>query len=398
MDYQRFLPGITQFALNNDPPGAWMPSLPAGCIPLHSGYPATELIPHAQLRMAACRLIEEERDLPFHYIGSPRTSMLQSHIENRLRRRGVRVQDGELLITAGACQAIDLIARVVLDETSVVAVESPTYMEALEIFRNYTKQIIEIPLDQDGLCTDVLEERLRERAKLGLPQPRLLYTIPSFQNPSGTCLNPERRKRLLELSDIYDFLILEDDAYGELAFGEIPTPIKAGDGGGRVLQVGSLSKVVAPGLRVGWLVGPAQLVAAASWFKKDLDHPFSQAVMATYLETLDFDERIQTLREAYHERRDVMMEALERTLPREVRWQVPTGGYFVWLNVPGVDTRDLLRPALEAGVSYVPGAYFFGSQEDGANFLRLSYSYVEPQMMVKGLERLAQVLGGADRS
>jgi 2-aminoadipate transaminase len=387
-----FFPENIKAALQNDPPGAWMPNLPKECIRLSSGYPAPSLVPSKEIKKAVARLMDEEKDLPLHYLGSPRIERLKHQIQNRLFERGIIVQENELLITSGACQAIDLIARILLDENSVVIVEGPTYMEALEIFRNYTHQIISIPVDDQGLQTNLLAEVLAKRKHAGLTLPRFLYTIPTFQNPTGTTLSPERRKHLLDLSVEFDFLILEDDAYGELAFAESPLPLKAIDTKGRILHVGSLSKVVAPGMRIGWIAASQPFIEALAWFKKDLDHPFSQATMAAYLEELDLVERLKTLKRIYKRKCDTLIRTLEQYLPKKVNWYVPEGGYFVWVRIPSADTSKMLEQALAKGVSYVPGKYFFLNQDNGTEFLRLSFSYVNEEEIVKGIQLLGKIL------
>ena len=240
-----------KLAFKNDPPGQWLSTLPPGCLRPSSGYPAPSLVPSEEIKLAVARLLDEEQDLPLHYLGSPRIPQLKEFLRDRMAQRGVEAGDEELLVTSGACQAIDLIARVLLDDEAVVAVESPTYMEALEIFQNYTEHYMTIPIDESGLQTELFADMLADRKEKGLPLPRVLYTIPTYQNPTGTTLSPKRREHVLELAEQYDFVILEDDAYGELGFQENPRLLKEMDTNNRVLYVGSLTKVVAPGMRVG---------------------------------------------------------------------------------------------------------------------------------------------------
>jgi 2-aminoadipate transaminase len=379
-------------ALKNEPPGSWMPVLPEGCIRLSSGYPDSSLVPTKEIKAAVARLLDEEQDLPLHYLGSPRMDKLKELIQTRMQERSMPVTAEELMITAGACQAIDLISRIFLDEQSVVAVEAPTYMEALEIFQNYTKQIISIPIDEDGLQTERLEAILQERKNTGLPLPRLLYSIPTFHNPTGTTMSLERRKHLIDLSVEYDFVILEDDAYGELAFDKNPLSLKAIDKDGHVLYVGSLSKVVAPGMRVGWIAGASEFISALGWFKKDLDHPFAQSTMAAYLETINLDERLDQLKEVYRNKGKTLIGALEKYLPETVTWYVPKGGYFVWVRIPGVDTSALLTQALAEGVSFIPGKFFYQDDQNGAEYLRLSYSFATESDIVDGVKKLGQII------
>jgi 2-aminoadipate transaminase len=395
VDFADFFPVSVKATLANDPPGAWIPHIPDGCIRLSAGYPAPSLVPTDEIPVAVKRMIEEEGHLPFQYLGSPRMQKLRSQVRQRLLERGMAVGEDELLITAGGCQAIDLIARSLLDSESAVVVEGPTYMEALEIFRNYTQNILSVPMDEHGLQTDALERMLRDRRRSGLPSPKFLYTIPSFHNPTGTTMPLTRRRRLLELAEEFNFLVVEDDAYGELCFAECPVPLKALDTTSKVIHVGSLSKVVAPGMRVGWIAGPKPLVSAAAWFKKDLDHPFAEAAMAAYLETINLEDRLSWLRDSYRQRRDSMVQALQQFMPRHVTWHVPQGGFFVWLRVIGADTASLLEQAIRAGVAYVPGKYFFVNPADGLEYLRLSFSYVDLEDMREGVRRLGELLSAS---
>ncbi|WP_216831866.1 aminotransferase-like domain-containing protein [Alkalihalobacterium elongatum] len=379
-------------ALKNNPPGEWMTDIPNGCIRLNSGYPAPELIPVHQFKESVVRLLEKEQDLPFHYLGSPGMENLKQSIQKRLSERGITVLEEELLITSGACQAIDLIARILVDDETVIAIEAPTYMEALEVFQNYTKRFISIPVDEQGMQTHVLEEVLAERESRGKPLPCLLYTIPTFQNPTGTTMKEDRRQHLLDLAEKYNFLILEDDAYGELNFRKCPPPLKAMDREGRVLYVGSLSKVVAPGLRIGWIAGLPDFITALAWFKKDLDHPFAQASMATFLESIDFEKWLNYIRSTYQLKSSILISAMKQHLPKSVTWYEPEGGYFVWVKITGINTSELLIHALSEGVSFVPGKYFFLDHNNGTAFLRLSFSYANKNEIVEGIQKLGKAV------
>ena len=380
-------------AFKNDPPGQWLLQLPEGCIRLSSGYPEPKLVPAGAIKSAAIRLLDEEQDLPLQYIGSPRIPQLKEAIRQRMAKRGVELTDEELLVTSGACQGIDLVSRVLLDDKAVVALESPTYMEALEVFRNYTEHFMNIPLDGQGMDIARLAEMLANRKREGLTLPRILYTIPTSQNPTGTTLTLERRKHLLALAEEFGFLILEDDAYGELTFGDKPELLKAMDGGNkRVIHIGSLSKVVAPGMRIGWVAGGEELISTLGWFKKDLNHPFAQSVMASFLEATDFDAHLESLTNAYEAKSTAMIQALEQFMPPAVTWYAPKGGYFMWLQLPGIDTKDMLPQALAAGVSYVPGKHFHLDQ-GRCEYLRLSFSYADAEAIVEGVRKLAEVVG-----
>lgn len=381
-------------ALQNDPPGEWMPVIPQGCIRLSSGYPDPGLVPAEELKNSVVKLLEEEKDLPLHYIGSKKADGLKGTLQHLMKERRMEIGSDELLITSGACQAIDLIARVLIDDETVVAVESPTYMEALEIFQNYTNRFMTIEIDGNGLRTDLLEEELKERREHGEKLPKVVYTIPTFQNPTGTTMSAERREHLMKLADEYNFLVMEDDAYGEVYFNQDTRPLKSMKRGNdpRVLYIGSLSKVVAPGLRIGWVAADKEFIQTLSWFKKDLDHPFSQASVSQLLHDLEWKEHYSALRKVYRKKCSLLLSELEKHMPESVSWYVPQGGYFVWVQVPGTDTSKLLEKAAAEGVSYVPGKYFFLNQEEGLEYLRLSFSYEGESGIVDGVERLARVI------
>lgn len=394
MDWMRYFPPEVQRALDYEPPGAWIPPHVPGAVRLNAGYPFPESVPVAGLQRAMVDLLAAEGDRPLHYSGSPAMNRLPQLLAARSAARGMPVGEGELLVTAGAAQVLDLTARALLGPDDLVAVEAPTYMEVLEIFRNYTPHIVSYPVDGSGLVVPALAADLADRRAAGRRLPKLLYTVASFQNPTGATMSLARRQQLLALAEEYDVLILEDDAYGELAFGAVPVPLRAVDQGraNRVIYAGSLSKVVGPGLRLGWATAAAPLVTALSLFKKDLEHPLTQAVTAQYLAGTDFAGRVAGLRVEYRARRDAMLGFLRRYMPAGVTWRVPDGGFFIWLETPGVDAAALLPHALAAGVGYVPGKYFYFEADAGREALRLSFSYLPLEQMERGVAALGGVL------
>lgn len=388
----RYFPPDVARALQYPPPGAWFPPVRQGTIRLNAGYPFPASVPATQIAAATQSLVAAELDRPFHYLSSPAMRRLPTLLAARSAERGMPAGEGELMVTLGAAQVIDLAARVLLGPDDLVAVEAPTYMEALEMFRNCTPHIAGYPVDAGGLDTGALAADLAARRSRGDRLPKLLYTIASFHNPTGTTLSPDRRQHLLALAAEYDFLILEDDAYGELAFGAVPTPLRAMDTEGRVIYAGSLSKIVAPGMRIGWALARPELIRAMWTYKKELEHAFAQAVMTHYLEATDLGARINWLRDQYRQRRDLMLNLLSRHMPAGVTWQKPDGGYFVWLHTPGVDTAALQPRALEAGVAYIPGVHFFTGGGQGREYLRLSYSFLPPEQLEAGITILGQLL------
>nr|WP_289037860.1 PLP-dependent aminotransferase family protein [uncultured Allobacillus sp.] len=392
MNPRLFFTKNTKAALQNEPPGEWMPPVPDYCIPLSAGYPAQSLVPYNELNEAVKHLIEEEKDLPFQYLGSKKVNTVKKFVRERLVERGVVLLEKEILVTAGAIQGIDLIARTFIDRDTLIVVESPSYMEGLEVFRNYTDRFITVPIDENGMQTEELEKILKDRKEKNLPMPKLVYTIPSFHNPTGTTMSIDRRRHLLELASEFNFLIIEDDAYGELYFEERPTPIKAMDSGSRVFYLGSFSKTIAPGLRVGYVAARSDLIEPLAWFKKDLDHPFAEATLGSYIAQTDMKKRFEMLRKVYQQNSKVLISSLEKYLGDIATWQQPSGGYFVWVNIPGINTSEILVEVMQAGVSYVPGKHFFVHEQEGLSYLRLSFSFVSREEMVSAVEILSQVI------
>lgn len=359
--------------------GAWIPMGPEDLIRLHRGYPFAEAIPSRELGAATAGVLAEEGELPLQYSGSHAAGRLDRILAERSRRRGLR---GEILVTAGIIQAFDLACRAFLSPGDAIGMEAPTYMEALETARVYTDQIIQYPMDRDGLDVDALEQDLKAGRRL-----KLLYLIPSYQNPTSTCLPPERRARIRQLAAAFDFLILEDDAYGELSFGPMPEPLSVGSD--RAIYMGSLSKTVAPGIRIGWSIGPKPLIEAMYLYKKDQDHPLLKAVACRYLEEHDLDSRIEWLRGEYSRRAETLQAALTAYMPRSVTWDRPCGGFFIWLHTPGLDAEALLPKAIAAGITYLPGTTFYHKEVGGHDKIRLSFCSVPGALMDRGVQILA---------
>lgn len=393
-DYRRFLTPAALHAATYPPPGSWAPAAGPGVIPLHRGYPFPAAVPQAELLFALKTVTELEEDLPFQYSISPTANALPGLLTDHCRTRGL-VQAGDLLIAAnGACHALNLAAFALLGPDDLVAMEGPTYMEALEIFRHRTPHTVVYPMDAEGLNTAEVEADLAARRADGRPLPKLFYTIPTFHNPTGTTMSLARREHLLRLAREYDFLILEDAAYAELGWEAPPPPLKALDRDGRVLYIGSLSKVVAPGLRVGWALGPEPIIRHLDLFKREIDPAFTHAMVAKYLQQNDLDQRIQVLRDRYRQRCQLLLAMLAEALPDGCRWKEPGGGYFVWVELPPhVDTGALLPEALAAGVSYLPGQHCYPAGHGGGrNQLRLCFTYVPPAEMETGVQILGRVL------
>lgn len=322
-------------------------------------------------------------------------------IATKLRGEGIAATKDQLLVTSGGSQGIDLVGHLLIDPGDPIVVEAPTFIGALQTFRNLEAEIHEVPTDEGGMDTDALERLLNALAAAG-KRPKLIYTIPTFQNPSGTTLAEPRRQALVHLAKEHGTIILEDDAYSELRFeGEPLQSLYARDLDGSVIQVRTFSKILAAGLRLGYVVAPRELLPRLLQLKVDVGtSPFATYLAATFagdtVGTMDrLQEHIQTLRGVYRERRDAMLGALAELAPPDVTWTEPRGGFFTWLTLPaGMDAGALLPHATEAGVSYIPGSSYF-ARASGARHLRLAFSFLPPDQLVEGVRRLCTVI---DRS
>lgn len=374
-------------------PGQWMPDPVPGAVNLAAGYPFPAALPREALTAAFLALSQAEGEAPFQYAGSPASQWLWQYWHDRMEQDGIlRASDG-LLLTVGSIQALDLALRVSLRPGEAVMVQGPTYMEALEIIGQYTHAVTTIPTGESGVNLDRMEEVL-EAWPAATPRPRLFYCGVSFQNPTGLTLSTPARLRLLQLAERFQFLIIEDGAYDALSF-DAPLPtLKALGDGDRVLYLGSLSKTVAPGLRVGWAVGPAAMIAAMDRYKKDLAHPVAHGIAAYYLRQGTYPAHLQRIREGYRRRAAIMLSQLERTMPGGVQWTTPSGGYFVWMMYPpDVPAAALVEAARTRGVLFIDGrhCYRYGQAPPHPG-LRLSYSHADVGDLELGIERLAEAI------
>src|SRR6266568_2043160 len=304
--------------------------------------------------------------------------------------QGRRPADGELVITSGAIEALELVGKSFLDRGDTVVVEGPTYLGAIMAFRSFEAEVVAVPLDEHGLEVDELERRLAD----GL-RPKLLYTIPDHQNPAGVSLARERRELLVELARRHGFLIVEDVAYRELGFdGEAEASLWS-LGPDVVLQAGTTSKTLFPGVRLGWAVGPAAVSAQLVSAKQNTDQcagALGQRLFEEYVRRGWIDEQLVQSRSLYRRKCELMLAALERYMPGGTRWTTPKGGFFSWLTLPGDgDASDLARRAVERGVAIVPGSLFFPDGRGGNN-VRLSFSLVGETEIDDGIERLASLV------
>lgn len=304
-----------------------------------------------------------------------------------MRRRGVFSNPEEVMMLSGSQQGIDLAARAFLDPGDIVVLEEPTYFPAIQVMRRAGARIMTVPVDDQGMRIDVLEQLL-ERYR-----PKLIYTIPTYQNPTGAEMPLERRRRLVDLATRYNVMILEDDAYGDLCYeGSQPPLLKALDGAGHVIYLSTFSKNVYSGLRLGWVVANRRIIRQFSAAKQLTDlhsSSLSQWMIERFVVSGGMEAHLRRICAAYRDRRDVMLSALEHYAPDGMCWNVPKGGYYIWCRLPrGVSANALVSKAAERGVAFIPGAPFFASGE-GDGYLRLNFTFAPKDRIDEGVRRLS---------
>jgi 2-aminoadipate transaminase len=379
-------------ALSAGPPMGF--SGPSDRINFTGGFPDPESLPAARIAAATARAMEKNGKWALQYGAAVGYAGLIDQLRTKLSRdNGVTAERENVLITAGASQAIDLVCSAMLNPGDVVLSEEPTWMGAVRIFKAHNATCVGVPVDNEGMRLDILETRLAEFKAQGI-QPKLIYVIPTFQNPTGVTTPLHRRLRLLELAKEYNVAIMEDDAYFDLRFsGErIPMLITLDDAG-LVIYTGTFSKIMSAGMRLGWVVGPALLIEKAAKLKADGGtSPFTSNVAAEYAASGELAEHIVDLVEIYRRRRDTMAEALKTEMPEGVEWTEPNGGFFMWLTLPeGCDSVAMLPEARAHGVEFLPGTgcFFDGS---GRSNIRLSFSFSDEEAIQRGVKILAGII------
>jgi 2-aminoadipate transaminase len=308
---------------------------------------------------------------------------------------GMRVDEDELLVTTGGQQVIDLVCKTLVDPGDVVVAEAPTYPGAVPTFSSYQADVVQIPIDAEGMRVDELEETLDRLEREGR-RPKFVYTIPTFQNPGGVTMSLPRRRRLVQIAHERELLVLEDNPYGLLRYeGEPLPPLYALDGGAFVIYLGTFSKILSPGIRLGWAAAPRPVLQKMNLGKQAADlcsSSMTQLFVSAYFQEGDWRAYVDSLVELYRRRRDAMLDALAEHFPREAAWTRPQGGLFIWATLPDyIDTTDLLVRALRENVAFVPGraAYLDGR---GGSSMRLNFSGVDEGQIREGVRRIGAVV------
>lgn len=383
--------------MNNVKPSAIRELLKYGADPeiisFGGGYPDASLFPLEQLQAVYAAAIVENGRTSLQYTVSNGLPQLRELIAARMKKENIECTADEVLILQGGQQGLDLAAKLLIDRGDVIITESPTFLGALIAFNPYEPRYVTVGMDENGMDTDDLARVLQVT-----PGVKLIYTVPDFQNPTGVTMSLERRKQLIALANRHNLIILEDSPYREIRYegAQIPT-LKSLDTEGRVIFVGSFSKILAPGMRLGWAVASDDLIQKLGLLKLAVDTQCSTLNMtaaALFLQRYDIDQHIQSLRQAYRRKKTLMLDALRQSFPQDISFTDPSGGLFTWLTFPtGFDAaRFLQEEALpKAKVAYVPGASFF-PLKPAANHARLNYSSQSDEMIVNGIAALGRLL------
>ncbi|MDW7740637.1 MAG: PLP-dependent aminotransferase family protein [Bacillota bacterium] len=360
------------------------------------GFPAPEMFLPGEAAEITRQLLVEEPSTVLGYSPTPGFSALREFLADRQSRLGMPAAASELMVTSGSLQGLDILGRVFLNRGDRIIVEAPNYLGALSTFASYDVKIDSVPVDAEGLDTARLSELLEQRRRQG-SLPKLLYTVPTFQNPSGQTMSHRRRQELLTLADSYGLLIIEDNAYGELRFvgEEVPT-LKALDTGGYVIYLGTFSKILSPGIRIGWIHAAAEIIERAILVRQAMDqcsNSLGQLLALEFGRRGLIEKQINKTVRLLGERARLTLDLLARDFPAGTTWTNPEGGFYTWVTLPPeIDTAQLLPHCIEkARVAYVAGVAFYAGK-GGNNQMRLCYSQPGLDDIARGIPRLARAL------
>lgn len=360
-------------------------------ISLSGGMPEISQLPLDLVARALSAAIEDEGTTALQYGVATGRIQTRELVCELVRDFDIEAKPANVMITSGAQQALDLLGKTFINPGDPIITEAPTYVGALQAFSQYQPDMRGIPLDEDGMRIDLLEEELE---RLGPRKPKFIYTIPNFHNPAGVTMTLERRRRLVEIARDRGIVLIEDDPYGRLRYaGEPIECMRAMDE--NVVYLGTVSKVFAPGTRTGWIIAPKPILEKINLCKQGTDlcgSTLDQVTVEHYFHDTPWRETNEKLRQAYAERRQAMLDALEEFFPPEATWTRPDGGFFLWVTLPRyVDTDQMLSLALDQGVTYVPGAGCYPA-EGGESSMRLAFCYESPENIREAIRRLALVI------
>ncbi len=362
------------------------------------GLPNPQSFPVAEVEAAAHRVFRDHAAKALQYSTTEGVAPLREALADYLNKDGMNVHPDQILITNGSQQGLDLLGRTLIDPGDTVVTSNPTYLGALQAFNYYGAKYAAANSDDEGIIPDSLDEVLTGLRRDGV-RPKFLYAVPTFQNPSGTCIPESRRRRIMDLAHEHDLLIVEDDPYGKLRFDGEPVPtFKSMDKEeGRVLYLGTFSKILVPGFRLAWTVGPSDLVRKMVIGKQSVDlctNAFTQYVAADMLGGGIIERHLPEIIKLYKRKRDIMLGAMDEHFPTDgVHWTRTQGGMFTWAQMPeGIDCVKMLEEAVKVRVAYVPGKPFFPDPDQGFNTMRLNFTHATDEKIQVGIERLGKVM------
>lgn len=356
------------------------------------GLPAPELFPVEGMKEATDKVYAEHGQQALQYGAAKGVTELRELILKRVKEKeNIDAKLENVMVTTGSEQAIDLVGKAFVNPGDTVLVEEPTYLCALDVFRSYGANFVSVPMDDDGMKMDGLEEALKAH-----PETALVYTVPNFQNPTGRTMPAERRKKFAELAAKYDVPVLEDNPYGDIRFaGEHVPSVKSFDHAGKVFYMSTFSKILAPGFRLGWLVADPKVIEKLTVLKQSADlhtDNLVQYVVTEFFKENDVDAHVKEISDLYGKRKQLMIDGIKKYFPKDVKYTDPEGGMFLWVEVPGVtDTVELFKQCLEHNVAFVPGDPFFAGKPQPGTF-RLNYSNMQEDQIEVGLKRLGEAL------
>lgn len=361
-------------------------------ISFSGGMPANELFPNEEMKAIAIDVYENDYKQAMQYGTTDGYPKLREQIAKRMQNRGMsNIKADDILVTSGGQQALDFVGKVFLDKGDAVVCESPSYLGAINAFDVYQPEFIEIKTDESGMIISELEKALEENKNI-----RFIYVIPNFQNPSGRTWTLEKRKSFMEVINKYEIPVVEDDPYGDIRFEgkHLPT-LKQLDTKGLVIYLGSFSKILAPGYRLGWASASEDILDKLIMIKQGSDlqaSSISQIEVSKYIEKYDLDEHVNQIKKLYKSRKDLMIKTMQEEFPKEVKFTNPEGGLFLWVTLPEyMDASEMFLDALKNKVAYVAGNGFFPN-EPMKNTMRLNYSSMPEEKIVKGIKLLAEVI------
>jgi len=360
-----------------------------GVISFAGGLPAPEMFPVEDLKEAGIRALDTHRDGALQYSLSMGVPEFRQAIAEYTCKRIPEISADNIIITSGSQQGLDLVGRAFIDPGDYIVCEAPTYVGALQAFDFFQARYATVGMDEEGMIVDEVEGAIKKY------NPKVIYVVPNFQNPSGITMSLRRREQLVEISKQYNIPIVDDNPYGDLRFSGEPVPSICSLGGDMVISLSTFSKIVAPGFRIAWLIARKDMMPVFEKVKQCGDlhtSTYGQMVLLEYMKMGKLDEHIQKICRTYGARRDLMIKAIEEYFPPEVEFTRPEGGLFLWLTLPnGMSSKELLPKAVENKVAYVYGSPFFPNG-GGEDTLRLNFSNANDEMIVEGIKRLGRLI------